>query len=160
MSQFSVWLQIGRPGFRSPAEVKDFSYSLCPDQPWGPPSLLSTGYRGSFPGGKARLGNDADHSPHLVPRSRMSRCYSPSYPWHLHGVAGQLYLLCFISSLLIKLFIGNRLLIECSRFRGHWFCTQSDQVKKYISYDICRNVCAALLDFSITALDFPVILDE
>jgi hypothetical protein len=26
-----------------------------------------------FPGGKARLGRDADHSSHLVPRSRISR---------------------------------------------------------------------------------------
>jgi hypothetical protein len=24
-----------------------------PDRPWGPPNLLSNGYRGSFPGGKA-----------------------------------------------------------------------------------------------------------
>jgi len=24
----------------------------CPDQPWGPPSLLHTGYRVSFPGAK------------------------------------------------------------------------------------------------------------
>jgi len=30
---------------------------------WGPPSLLSNGYRGPFPGGKARPGRDADHSP-------------------------------------------------------------------------------------------------
>jgi len=25
----------------------------CPDQPWGPPSLLYNGYRIRFPGGKA-----------------------------------------------------------------------------------------------------------
>jgi hypothetical protein len=40
--------------------------SLCTDQIWGPSSLLSNEYRGSFPGGKARLGRDAD--PLLVPR--------------------------------------------------------------------------------------------
>jgi hypothetical protein len=51
-------------GVRSPAGVKDFSSSLlCPDQLWDPPSLLYNGYRGSFPGGKARPGRDADHSP-------------------------------------------------------------------------------------------------
>jgi hypothetical protein len=30
---------------------------------WGPPSLLSNWYRGSFPQGKAWPGRDADHSP-------------------------------------------------------------------------------------------------
>jgi hypothetical protein len=37
-------------------------YPLRPDRLWGPPSLLYDGYRGSFPGGKARPGGDADHS--------------------------------------------------------------------------------------------------
>jgi hypothetical protein len=48
---------------RSSAEAKDFSSNLCPDRLWGPPSLLYNGYRGPFPGGKARQGRDADHSP-------------------------------------------------------------------------------------------------
>jgi len=30
---------------------------------WGPLSLLSNGYRGTFPGGKAQLGRDTYHSP-------------------------------------------------------------------------------------------------
>ena len=34
----------------------------CPDRPWGPPSLLYIGYR-VFPGGKERLGPDAEPSP-------------------------------------------------------------------------------------------------
>jgi hypothetical protein len=50
-------------GFRSPAETKHFSSDLCPDRLWGPTSLLYKGYRRSFPGGKARQGRDADHSP-------------------------------------------------------------------------------------------------
>ena len=33
-----------------------------PDRPWGPPSLLYSGYR-VFPGGTVRLGRDADPSP-------------------------------------------------------------------------------------------------
>jgi hypothetical protein len=41
---------------------------------------------GSFPGGKARLEHDADHSPHLVPKSRMSRSYTSSPPSDLHDV--------------------------------------------------------------------------
>jgi hypothetical protein len=37
---------------QSPAEAKGyFLKSLCPDRPWGSPSLLSNGYRGSFPRG-------------------------------------------------------------------------------------------------------------
>jgi hypothetical protein len=51
-------------GVRSAAEAKSFSSSLCPDQLWGPSSLLSNGYRGGpLPGGKARTGRDADYSP-------------------------------------------------------------------------------------------------
>jgi hypothetical protein len=36
--------------------------SARPNRPWGPPSLLYSGYR-VFPGGKVRPGRDADHSP-------------------------------------------------------------------------------------------------
>jgi hypothetical protein len=38
------------------------------------------------PGVKARPGRDADHSPPLVPRSRMIRSYTSSPPKRLHGV--------------------------------------------------------------------------
>jgi len=37
-------------------------FHSCPDWPWGPPSLLNNGYL-VFPGGKERLGRDADPSP-------------------------------------------------------------------------------------------------
>ena len=37
-------------------------FRTCPDRPWGPPSLLYNVYR-VFPGGKERLGRDADPSP-------------------------------------------------------------------------------------------------
>jgi hypothetical protein len=50
-----------------------------------PPSLLSSGYKVSFPGGKARLGRDADHLRHLTLRSKVSRSYSSSTPYSLHG---------------------------------------------------------------------------
>jgi hypothetical protein len=36
-------------------------FRTCPDRPWGPPSLLYSGYW-VFPGGKERLGRDADPS--------------------------------------------------------------------------------------------------
>ena len=47
-------------------------FRTCPGRPWGPPSLLYSGYQ-VFPGGKERPGRDADPSPLLVPRSRKSR---------------------------------------------------------------------------------------
>jgi len=37
-------------------------FHTCPDQPWGPPSLLYNEYW-VFPGGKERPGLDADQSP-------------------------------------------------------------------------------------------------
>jgi hypothetical protein len=51
-------------GVRSPAEERDFSSSLCVQtSSWGPPSLLSSEYRGPVPGGEALPGRDADSSP-------------------------------------------------------------------------------------------------
>jgi hypothetical protein len=37
-------------------------FRTCPDQPWGPPSLLYNGYR-VFPWGRKRPGRDANASP-------------------------------------------------------------------------------------------------
>ena len=37
-------------------------FRTCPDQPWGPPSLLYNGCR-IFPEGKERPGRDTDPSP-------------------------------------------------------------------------------------------------
>jgi hypothetical protein len=74
---------------RSPAEVKDFSRSLCVQtSSEAHPASYPMGAGGPFPGGRARLGRDTDHSPHLVLRSRMSRSDVSSFPWHLHGGSG------------------------------------------------------------------------
>jgi hypothetical protein len=55
-------------GVRSPA--KAFSFILCVQTGSGVhPASCPMGIEGPFSGGKARLGRDADHSPHLVPRS-------------------------------------------------------------------------------------------
>jgi hypothetical protein len=55
---------------RSPTEARDFSPDLCVQTGYGAhPTSYPVGTGGPFPGGKARPGLDADHSPHLVPRS-------------------------------------------------------------------------------------------
>jgi hypothetical protein len=82
--QYSVWLRIGRPGDRGsiPGRVKGiFSSNLCVQTRSGThPASCSMGTGGPFPGGKVRPGRDADHSPHLVARSRMSRSCTSSPP--------------------------------------------------------------------------------
>jgi hypothetical protein len=51
-------------GVRSLAGEKDFSYNLCVQTGSGArPASCPMGTGGIFPGGKARLGLDADHSP-------------------------------------------------------------------------------------------------
>jgi hypothetical protein len=51
-------------GVRSPAGAKDFSSILCVQTGSGAhPASCTMGSGGPFPGGKARPGRDADHSP-------------------------------------------------------------------------------------------------
>jgi hypothetical protein len=51
-------------GVRSPAGVKDLSYSLCVQTGSGAhPASCTVGTGDPFPEGKARPGRDADHSP-------------------------------------------------------------------------------------------------
>jgi hypothetical protein len=69
-------------GVRSPAGVEDFSSNLCVQTGSGAHQASCT----MGTGGKARPGRDADHSPHLLPRSVMSRSYTFSPPKRLHGV--------------------------------------------------------------------------
>jgi hypothetical protein len=51
-------------GVRSPAGAKEFPSSLCVHTGSGAhPASCTMGTGGPFPGGKARPGRDADHSP-------------------------------------------------------------------------------------------------
>jgi hypothetical protein len=55
---------------RSLAEARDFSLKLCVQTAsQAHPASCTAGTVGPLPGGKARPGRDADHSPYLVPRS-------------------------------------------------------------------------------------------
>jgi hypothetical protein len=77
-----------------------FPVSLCVQSgSGGHPVSYPMGTGVHFLGGKARQGRNADHSPHLVPRPRMSRSYTSSPLKRPHGV----YWDCF--SLLLKYFI-------------------------------------------------------
>jgi hypothetical protein len=68
-------------GVRSPAGAKNFSSILCVQTGSGAhPASCTMGTGGHFPGCRARPGRDADKSPHLVPRSWMSRSYISSPP--------------------------------------------------------------------------------
>jgi hypothetical protein len=87
LSQCSVWLRTGRPGF-------DFSYSLCAQTGSGAhPTSYTVGTGGSFPGGKAGLGRDADHSPpssaELKKEQELYPVSPKAPPWR---VTGPLYL--------------------------------------------------------------------
>jgi hypothetical protein len=59
----------------------DFSCSICVQTGCvAHPASCTMGTWGSFPEGKARPGRDADHSFHLVPKSRTSESYTPLPP--------------------------------------------------------------------------------
>ena len=70
-------------GRSNPGRVEIFH--ACPDQPWGPPSLLYNGYQG-FPGGKSGRGVTLTPHPLLVPWSRKSRAIPllPPGPYGLY----------------------------------------------------------------------------
>jgi hypothetical protein len=83
-----------------PGRGKEFFLTpLCPDRLWSPPACCTMGTGGAFPGSKARPGRDSDHSPHVVPRSRMSKSYALS-PCRLHDGSGTalLYLLACLNA--------------------------------------------------------------
>jgi hypothetical protein len=81
-------------GVLPPTEAEDFSSSLCVQTGYGAhPASCTMGTGGPFPGGKARPGRDADHSPPSsaeVKNEQELYVLSPQAPpWR---VAGLLYL--------------------------------------------------------------------
>jgi hypothetical protein len=59
-------------------------FPTCPDRPWGPPSLLYSGYP-VFPGVK-RPGRGVNHPPHLAPRLKKEYSYTSTPPLGLRGL--------------------------------------------------------------------------
>ena len=60
-------------------------FRTCPDQPWGPPSLLYNGYR-VFPGIKSGRGVTLTPHPLLVPWPRKSRAIPLLHIWAVRPV--------------------------------------------------------------------------
>jgi hypothetical protein len=90
LRQYSVWLRAGRLGDRGSIPGRGeriFPLTFCVQNGSGAhPASCTMGTGDPFPGAKERPGRDADHSPHLVPRSRMSRSYISSPPKRLRYV--------------------------------------------------------------------------
>jgi hypothetical protein len=93
----SVGIVTGQ-GLDDPAGAEDFSSSPCVQTGSGAhPHSYPMGTGGPFPGGKARPGRDADHSPHLMPRSRTSGRYTSWPPKCLQELhRGQLHLFTLV----------------------------------------------------------------
>jgi hypothetical protein len=87
VSGYGLYDRGSRFGFRQ--MQKDFSSSHCVQIGYGAhPASCPMGTEGPFLGAKARPGRNADHSPHLVSRSKMGRSYTPlpqSPSWRVVG---------------------------------------------------------------------------
>jgi hypothetical protein len=75
-------------GVRSPTEAEDFSSNLCVQTGSGAhPASCTVDTGGSFPGGKARPGCDADHSPPSSAEvKKEQKLYLLSPKKHLYGM--------------------------------------------------------------------------
>jgi hypothetical protein len=73
ISRYSDRIWAGLPGFHSQQRQVFFSSTWCPNQFWGPHSLLSNWYREPFPqgGGYSDRGVKLTCHLHPMPRSRM-----------------------------------------------------------------------------------------
>jgi hypothetical protein len=75
------WLDDQGVGVRVPVGSRIFSSSRRPDRPWGPPNLLSNGYRGALSPGVNRPGHEADHSPPAGAEVKKTWIYTSTPPY-------------------------------------------------------------------------------
>jgi hypothetical protein len=87
LSQYSIWLRTGRPGFDPRQRQRIFLLASASRPALGPTQPPVQWVPGSFPRGVKR-GRGVMLTTHhyLVPRLRMSRSYTSSRPKRLHGV--------------------------------------------------------------------------
>jgi hypothetical protein len=68
-------------GVRVPVGARTFTSPCCPEWLWGPPSLLSNGYRGALSPGVKRPGREADHSSPTSAEVNKTWVYTSTSPY-------------------------------------------------------------------------------
>jgi hypothetical protein len=87
VSQYSIWLRTGQPGFEPRQGQKIFLLACASRPALGPTQSLVQWVPGVLsPGVKRGRGVILTTHPYLVPRLRMTRSYTSSPPKRLHGV--------------------------------------------------------------------------
>jgi hypothetical protein len=131
-----------RPGDRCsiPSRGKRFLLNFCAQTGSGAhPASCTMGTGGYFPRNKARPGRDADHSPHLAPKSLMSRSYTSSPPCPFIGVLWDCFAIIFCLIKMYEIILGRQSsVLEKVRCNG---VSGTRKVDKHYSklYRICQG---------------------
>jgi hypothetical protein len=109
LSQCSFWLQTVRPGLDPWQRQRIYPLAFVSRPALRLTQLPVQRVIASFSRGKARPGRDADHSPHLVPSSGMSRSYT-SLPLSAYvAYKGELY---FSFTMLSSTYLNSSVLLH------------------------------------------------
>jgi hypothetical protein len=103
---------------RSPAEAKDFSFNLCVQTGSGTrPASFTMCTVGTFPGGKARLGRDAYHSPPSSAEVKNEQELFSSPPKCLRGVWWDSFTLICLRFKQLRSFVFTLYILRINFFR-------------------------------------------